>query len=171
MNAVNIEALEARAQEAEDHWRRGELDRALDIYREALARRLTATREAGTNLGAADLVVIERLADLSVLLGAFNEVEVALASIKLLEEQAAVAASSLGAAEESFRIAEVRYREGVADFETVLVSQNSLFSTRNAFLDNKLQRLNAVLSFYQALGGGGTAGDIAQYWGVTANGR
>jgi outer membrane protein, multidrug efflux system len=104
-------------------------------------------------------------------LGAFNEVEVALASIQLLEEQAAVAASSLSAAEESFRIAEVRYREGVADFETVLVSQNSLFSTRNAFLDNKLQRLNAILSFYQALGGGWTAGDIAEYWGVTANGR
>ena len=101
-------------------------------------------------------------------LGAFNEVEVALASIQLLEEQAAVAASSLDAAEESFRIAEVRYREGVADFETVLVSQNSLFSTRNSFLDNKLQRLNAILSFYQALGGGWTAGDIAEYWGVTA---
>jgi NodT family efflux transporter outer membrane factor (OMF) lipoprotein len=104
-------------------------------------------------------------------LGAFNEIEVALASIQLLEEQAAVAASSLAAAEESFRIAEVRYREGVADFETVLVSQNSLFSTRNAFLDNKLQRLNAILSFYQALGGGWTAGDLAEYWSVTANGR
>jgi NodT family efflux transporter outer membrane factor (OMF) lipoprotein len=104
-------------------------------------------------------------------LSAFNEIEVALSSIQLLEEQAAVAASSLAAAEESFRIAEVRYREGVADFETVLVSQNSLFSTRNAFLDNKLQRLNAILSFYQALGGGWTAGDLAEYWGVTANGR
>ena len=104
-------------------------------------------------------------------LGAFNEVEVALSNIQLLEEQAAVAASSLSAAEESFRIAEVRYREGVADFETVLVSQNSLFSTRNSFLDNKLQRLNAILNFYQALGGGWNAGDIAEYWGVTANGR
>lgn len=101
-------------------------------------------------------------------LAAFNEIEVTLASIQLLEEQAAVAASSLAAAEESFRIAEVRYREGVADFETVLVSQNSLFSTRNSFLDNKLQRLNAILNFYQALGGGWTAGDLAEYWGVTA---
>jgi NodT family efflux transporter outer membrane factor (OMF) lipoprotein len=101
-------------------------------------------------------------------LTAFNDVEVALANIQLLEEQAEVAASSLDAAEEAFRIAESRYREGVADFETVLVAQNSLFSTRNAFLDNKLQRLNAVLSFYQALGGGWTAGDIAEYWGVTA---
>jgi NodT family efflux transporter outer membrane factor (OMF) lipoprotein len=103
-------------------------------------------------------------------LTAFNDVEVALANIQLLEEQGEVAASSLDAAEEAFRIAESRYREGVADFETVLVAQNSLFSTRNAFLDNKLQRLNAILSFYQALGGGWTAGDLPEYWGVTADG-
>jgi NodT family efflux transporter outer membrane factor (OMF) lipoprotein len=103
-------------------------------------------------------------------LTAFNDVEIALSNIQLLEEQAEVAASSLTAAEEAFRIAESRYREGVADFETVLVAQNSLFSTRNAFLDNKLQRLNAILSFYQALGGGWAAGDIADYWGVTASG-
>jgi outer membrane protein, multidrug efflux system len=102
-------------------------------------------------------------------LGAFNEVEVALSSIQLLEEQAEVAASSLMAAEEAFRIAEVRYAEGVADFETVLLAQNTLFSTRNAFLDNKLQRLNAILSFYQALGGGWAPGDIPEYWGVTAD--
>jgi multidrug efflux system outer membrane protein len=104
-------------------------------------------------------------------LGAFNEVEVALSSIQLLEEQGEVAASNLAAAEESFRIAEVRYREGVADFETVLVSQNTLFNTRNSFLDNKLQRLNAVLTFYQALGGGWNPGDIPEYWGVTAVSR
>jgi multidrug efflux system outer membrane protein len=103
-------------------------------------------------------------------LTAFNEVEVALSNIQLLEEQAEVAASSLAAAEEAFRIAEVRYREGVADFETVLLAQNTLFSTRNSFLDNKLQRLNAILSFYQALGGGWSAGDVPEYWGVTADG-
>jgi outer membrane protein, multidrug efflux system len=103
-------------------------------------------------------------------LGAFNEVEVALSNIQLLEAQAEVAASSLEAAEEAFRIAQVRYEEGVADFQTVLQAQNTLFSTRNTFLDNKLQRLNAVLSFYQALGGGWEPGDIAEYWGVTAAG-
>lgn len=103
-------------------------------------------------------------------LGAFNEVEVALSNIQLLEAQAEVAASSLDAAEEAFRIAQVRYEEGVADFQTVLQAQNTLFATRNAFLDNKLQRLNAVLDFYQALGGGWQPGDMPAYWGVTANG-
>jgi outer membrane protein TolC len=49
---------------------------------------------------------------------------------------------------------EVRYREGVTDYQTVLNSQNSLFATRNAFLNAKLGQLNAVVDFYQALGGG-----------------
>ena len=63
-------------------------------------------------------------------LGAFNEVEVALSNIQLLEEQAEVAASSLAAAEEAFRIAEVRYAEGVADFETVLHGAEHVCSRR-----------------------------------------
>jgi NodT family efflux transporter outer membrane factor (OMF) lipoprotein len=99
-------------------------------------------------------------------LGAFNEVELALSNIELLEAQADVAASSLAAAEESFRIAQVRYEEGVTDFQTVLQSQNTLFSTRNSFYNTKLQRLNAVVNFYQALGGGWSPGDIPAYWGV-----
>ena len=99
-------------------------------------------------------------------LGAFNEVELALSNIELLEAQAEVAASSLAAAEESFRIAQVRYEEGVTDFQTVLQSQNTLFSTRNSFYNTKLQRLNAVVNFYQALGGGWSPGDIPAYWGV-----
>lgn len=87
-------------------------------------------------------------------IGAFNDIEVSLGNIELLEALGIVAAEDLNRAEESFRIAEARYREGVADYQTVLVSQNQLFSTRNAFLDNKLARLNARIAFYQALGGG-----------------
>ncbi len=87
-------------------------------------------------------------------LGAFNEIEVLLSNIQLLEAQGRVAFDNLGAAEESFRIAQVRYQEGVANYETVLLSQNTLFSTRNAWLDNKLLQLNAIIGLYQALGGG-----------------
>lgn len=84
----------------------------------------------------------------------------------MLDAQSEVAVSTLAAAEESFRIAEVRYTEGVDDYQTVLIAQNTLFSSRNALLNNKLQRLNAVLNFYQALGGGWSPGDIPEYWGV-----
>jgi NodT family efflux transporter outer membrane factor (OMF) lipoprotein len=135
----------------------------------SLVQTLLDNGERRRNIAQARLSLESSLANYrSAVLDAFNEVEVALTDIQLLEAQAEVAASSLGAAEEAFRIAQVRYAEGVADFQTVLQAQNTLFTTRNAFLDNKLQRLNAILAFYQALGGGWEPGDIAEYWGVTA---
>ena len=94
-------------------------------------------------------------------IGAFNDIDTSLGNIELLKELGAVAVNDLARAEESFRIAEVRYREGVADYQTVLVSQNSLFDARMALLANKLARLNAVISFYQSLGGGWTAGNAS----------
>src|SRR5690606_28518876 len=92
-------------------------------------------------------------------LGAFNDIEVLLSNIQLLQQLGEVAMANLEAAEESFRIAQVRYGEGVTDYQTVLQSQNTLFSTRNAWLDNKLLQLNAMVGLYQALGGGWQAGE------------
>jgi NodT family efflux transporter outer membrane factor (OMF) lipoprotein len=85
---------------------------------------------------------------------AFNEIEVLLSNIQLLEAQGQTAFGNLGAAEEAFRIAQVRYEEGVTDYQTVLQTQNTLFASRNAWLDNKLLQLNAIVGMYQALGGG-----------------
>jgi NodT family efflux transporter outer membrane factor (OMF) lipoprotein len=87
-------------------------------------------------------------------IGAFNEIEVALNDIRLLDELAQFAIDDLARAEEAFRIAEVRYREGVDDFETVLLAQTTLFDVRNNLYDNKLARLNAIVALYQSLGGG-----------------
>jgi outer membrane protein, multidrug efflux system len=92
-------------------------------------------------------------------LGAFNEVEVLLSNIQLLDELGTVAQRLLAQAEESFRLAEVRYAEGVADFQTVLTAQNTLFAQRVAVLNNKIQQLNSMVGFYQALGGGWDADD------------
>ncbi len=92
-------------------------------------------------------------------LSAFNEVEVLLSNIQLLDELGLVAQRLLIQAEESFRLAEVRYAEGVADFQTVLTAQNTLFAQRIAVLNNKIQQLNSMIGFYQALGGGWDADD------------
>lgn len=92
-------------------------------------------------------------------LGAFNEIEVALSNIRLLDEQLLVAQQNLDAAEEAFRIAEVRYAEGAIDFQRVLTAQNTLFSSRTSYLNRKIQLLNAMINFYQALGGGWDADD------------
>lgn len=87
-------------------------------------------------------------------LNAFNEVDVLLGAMRLQQEQVAVGLRNLGAAEEAFRIAQVRYQEGVLDFQTVLTSQNTLYSTRNSYLDSRLLQLNTAVSLYVALGGG-----------------
>ena len=52
------------------------------------------------------------------------------------------------------RIAGVRYREGVIDYQRVLSAQEFLYSARNSVLSNKRAYLNAGVAIYQALGGG-----------------
>ena len=54
----------------------------------------------------------------------------------------------------SLRIAQVRYREGVIDYQRVLTAQDFLYAARNAVLSNKRAYLNAIVGLYQALGGG-----------------
>ena len=87
-------------------------------------------------------------------IGAFNEIEVALGNIELLAALGKVAEEDLGRAQAAFRIAQARYREGVVDYQTVLLSQNTLYDARNARLDNKLAQLNAIVALHQSLGGG-----------------
>ena len=121
----------------------------------ALVQSLLDNGQRYRNLAQARLTLENNLATYSkTVLGAFNEIEVLLSNIQLLEAQGEVAFANLGAAEESFRIAQVRYAEGVADYQTVLLSQNTLFSTRNSWLDNKLLQMNAMVGLYKALGGG-----------------
>jgi NodT family efflux transporter outer membrane factor (OMF) lipoprotein len=87
-------------------------------------------------------------------LGAFNEIEVALGNIRYLEAQAKTAQEDLDRATEAFRISEVQYREGVQNFQTLLETQKTLYTIRDNYLQNKLSRLNAMVAFYQTLGGG-----------------
>lgn len=87
-------------------------------------------------------------------IGAFNDVEVALADIELLGSLGDVLAEDVALAEESLRIVEARYREGVQEFEALLGAQDTLYGARNALLDNKLATLLAVIDLYTALGGG-----------------
>jgi len=94
-------------------------------------------------------------------IAAFNEIEVSLSNIETLQELGDVAARNLSVAEEAFRIAEVQFREGAVDYQNVLVAQTTLFDSRNAYLDNKLTRLNAIIALYVALGGGWQLGSEA----------
>lgn len=87
-------------------------------------------------------------------IAAFSEVETTLGSIAHLSEQEMYLAEQLAQSQAAFDIASARYREGVADYLTVLDSQRTLYAARDSFSQIRLQRLLAVVALYKALGGG-----------------
>tara|TARA_R110002096_G_scaffold6206_4_gene28558 strand:+ start:31149 stop:32555 length:1407 start_codon:yes stop_codon:yes gene_type:complete len=124
----------------------------------SLSQLLLDNGARGRNVERNRLQLESSLADYrETVLSAFNEIEVSLGNIELLDALGRVAGEDLKRAEEAFRIAEVRYREGVDGYQTVLTAQDALFAARDTSLDNKLAQLNAVIAFYQSLGGGWSA--------------
>jgi NodT family efflux transporter outer membrane factor (OMF) lipoprotein len=92
----------------------------------------------------------------STVLNAFSDTESALGQVSSLAEQQKFTEDQVTAATEAFRISELQYREGVADLLSVLQTQQTLFTAQDTLVQIKLARLQAVVSLYQALGGGWT---------------
>ncbi|HEY4264048.1 MAG TPA: TolC family protein, partial [Micropepsaceae bacterium] len=87
---------------------------------------------------------------------AFSEVETSLGGIAHFRELEVYQAEQVAQSQIAFDIAQVRYREGVADYLTVLDAQRTLYSARDSLGQIKLQRLQAIVALYKALGGGWT---------------
>lgn len=97
----------------------------------------------------------ELLADYqSSVINAFEDVDNALTDIRqtTLTQQRQQHAVAL--AQRSLDIARARLREGITDVTTVLDTEQSLFNARDALAQDQMDRLNATVSLYQALGGG-----------------
>jgi len=89
-------------------------------------------------------------------INAFSEVETALGGIAHFAEQEAYQIELEAQSEQAFNIAQTRYREGIADFLSVLDAQRTLYSARDQLGQIKLQRLLAIVALYKAMGGGWT---------------
>ena len=87
---------------------------------------------------------------------AFSEVETALGGIAHFAEQETFQIEQEAQSEQAFNIAQARYREGIADFLSVLDAQRTLYSARDQLGQIKLQRLLAIVALYKAMGGGWT---------------
>jgi len=87
-------------------------------------------------------------------LSAFREVADALIALQKLEEQEQLLDGSLTLAERAYTISEIRYRQGLTDFTTLLTADKSRLEARNNRLQTRLDRLGAMTSLYKALGGG-----------------
>jgi len=87
-------------------------------------------------------------------ISAFADVENALYNVRetalTVQLQTAVVSSSRRA----FDVSEQRLREGTIDLVTVLQTEQTLFTAEDALAQAQLARLQAIVSLYQALGGG-----------------
>ena len=92
------------------------------------------------------------------ILTAFGDVENALVAAGRFAEQETLQAQVQAQAREALRLAEIRYREGVDDLLGVLDAQRTLFSAQDQLAQIRLNRLEAAVNLYKALGGGWAAG-------------
>lgn len=85
---------------------------------------------------------------------ALADVENALSARLQYEEQGTRLSQALEAAKTSERLSEARYRAGAVALKTWLDAQETRRQAENNLAANRLNRLNALATLYQALGGG-----------------
>jgi multidrug efflux system outer membrane protein len=112
----------------------------------------------GANVANLDLSKIEKNVYIAqyekALQSAFREVDDALAARRTLDEQLAAQRALLDDSSESYRLADMRFRNGVDSFLPVLDAQRALYSAQLAVVGLELQRLQNMATLYKALGGG-----------------
>src|SRR5215468_4133760 len=91
------------------------------------------------------------------ILSAFADVEEALAGTSRLGQQEQLQTDVQKRAQQSQRLAEIRYKAGADDLLTVLDAQRTLFAAQDQLAQIQLDRLEAAVSLYKALGGGWSA--------------
>jgi multidrug efflux system outer membrane protein len=90
---------------------------------------------------------------------AFREVADALAGRATLGEQLRAQQAQANAEALRFRLADLRYRNGVSSYLDVLDAQRALFAAQQALVQVQAAQVQNQVSLYKALGGGWTAGD------------
>jgi NodT family efflux transporter outer membrane factor (OMF) lipoprotein len=87
-------------------------------------------------------------------LTAFQQVEDQLSSLRILEQEQAVEADAVKAAQEAVDIALAQYTAGTADYLAVIVLQAALLQAQRLEIDILTRRLTASVLLIEALGGG-----------------
>lgn len=117
--------------------------------------------EGGRNL--ANLEVAEIQKDINIaryegtIQTAFREVTDALAGRGTYDAQVAAQQALVDATDESYVLAERRYRSGIDSFLTLLDAQRSLYAAEQELIRTRLARVSNTVNLYKVLGGGGFA--------------
>jgi len=87
-------------------------------------------------------------------ISAFADVETALDGVRQTALRERLQLDVVNSSRRAFDIAEQRLREGTVDLVTVLQTQQTLFTAELSHVQAKLEHAQAIVSLYQALGGG-----------------
>ncbi|HEX4047373.1 MAG TPA: efflux transporter outer membrane subunit [Elusimicrobiota bacterium] len=85
---------------------------------------------------------------------AFREVADALAGVRTFDEQVAAQAALVASNDHAYQLSLMRFRGGIDNYLTVIVSQRALYSAQQDLIAVKLQKLQNMVALYTALGGG-----------------
>ena len=92
---------------------------------------------------------------------AFREVSDALAGRATLGEQLRAQAAQTQAAQVSFKLADLRYRNGASSYLDLLDAQRSLFAAQQALVQVQALQVQNLVTLYKVLGGGWTEPAVA----------
>ena len=107
--------------------------------------------------GAQELLANYRTA----IINALVDTENALVTLRQTTEQETLQAAAETQAERAYNIAEAQLRAGTIDLVTLLITQQTLFNTRDTLTRVRLARLQAAVGLFKALGGGWEGSNIA----------
>ncbi len=88
------------------------------------------------------------------ILVAFKEVEDALVAVRTSQEQRAAVEDQVNALQSAWKLADKRYRNGLASFLEVLTAQRNLFEAELSLSQTHRLYLVSIVQLYKALGGG-----------------
>jgi NodT family efflux transporter outer membrane factor (OMF) lipoprotein len=87
-------------------------------------------------------------------INAFSDVEKTLIALQQQTLRERLQSEAVRSSRLAFNISEIRLREGTLDLITVLNTQQTLFTAQDTLVEVRLARFLAVVSLFQALGGG-----------------
>ena len=85
---------------------------------------------------------------------AFQEVSDALNGRERLLEQEEAQQAEVKTLAETYRLTDARYKAGIDNYLSVLVTQRSLYSGQQSLIDTRLSRLSNLVTLYKVLAGG-----------------
>jgi NodT family efflux transporter outer membrane factor (OMF) lipoprotein len=87
-------------------------------------------------------------------ISAFSDVETALNAVRETALRERLQRDVVSSSRRAFDIADQRFQQGTIDLVTVLQTQQTLYSAQDTLVQARLAHLQAIVSLYQALGGG-----------------